>query len=1198
MGVAVYGKKPYQDYLDVTYKQLLIDQHKVWQLKGQAKYDAITKFYINTDIDQDVAKVSKTVKDFYSLTDALKEKKKGIELRYADKGGMTAQHISEMQARGGLTVKITKLINKNKISEAAKLLGLSERASAEDVKANLELLQDRIKGAQGPVFKELYASSLELVNAALDSYGNFFKDTSEVVSYDPITRQRKAVKMTGEAIVGLRKQEATTKIETWLREGISADKFAAKVNRLTLELLIADPKKFINYGNRGGSPLGTSQNVNLILRPEEVNINSDHYGLKTPKLDIERSYGMIGLSSLAMMEAIGDFDGDQVTLQNISELNLLYAKHQQGTATEEELKRLGIIQEAVKGNASGFNYVHHAARYTGDFTLLTQWKEAKTPEARSKVLGESVGKVDKAREQIEQISDYFDEYIKHFSQEKVRYEGVAGKTYAAMTSQERLDISRRTAATAIQARMAKISDSLVDPATLDDPTTHFLYQYIGYSGTEIIGKAFNVTYDLLINSSLLRQKGIFASGATEAMHGLSQVDRMAGFMQAINQMARDSMKPRSVGGSLRATILMYMQKYKGDGAKAAQGEVAGTKTISYLDAILKGSTHLVTDMFGEDIDSPLSTKTKDKDPAKILDPKAFNPMALNKTAKEFIQHSAKELARFQIENLYKTDPMMDSFVRESLLVSDEIIKKIGADAGVEVTNYDSLRTRQDLREQFVSAIGKKAITKEGRILNYGTDKEKQRARDKGAISLSQQLLVQHHLNSIGVMFSSKKNADEYLRKSSSFEGFDYQGIWELAQFGAQRGAYEKSIRDSLASGEFSINAVDPATAQLEHKVAALIAHTARPQTQHHPLEGLAMIKDVISQGDLKQRTGEAAEAYRARTTKYFENIDNMDTFGTNIGSRFKVIWEQSGVSLMGMDLSEMKNEASVKQFMEDMARAGQHKESLLNSRLMADRLLARGEDPARVKAFLERQTKVTDNLTDVLGVSESVIRTSSSRLENFMDMTERGLSKMVNTDTQSGAASWHVTSGVLGGVLGAGIANAIMKQDSSAEGLAAAGMIGATMINPFVVGKQIAHTKDSKEQMKFAASLIVGGGMGILAEGLTAKLIPAQIWGRTSMAVGFLASTLLATISGVAIEKALDTHKKISQGVSAEALIESALNHVEALFQAREDITEDITGTAEYMDMSGESVNLVEDDGSQPAEWLDENGMHISRAEV
>jgi hypothetical protein len=48
----------------------------------------------------------------------------------------------------------------------------------------------------------------------------------------------------------------------------------------------------------------------------------------------------------------------------------------------------------------------------------------------------------------------------------------------------------------------------------------------------------------------------------------------------------------------------------------------------------------------------------------------------------------------------------------------------------------------------------------------------------------------------------------------------------------------------------------------------------------------------------------------------------------------------------------------------------------------------------------------------------------------------------------------------------------------------------------------------------------------------------------------------------------------------------------------KEDITEDITGTAEYMDMSGESVNLVEDDGSQPAEWLDENGMHISRAEV
>jgi hypothetical protein len=1156
LGTSVYGKLPYNQALatntravmkDLTYTRAVDGRKRVNKLAFQTAMN-------NLGLGNEFANLIKKANSLSDIKDAPQlSVLKYDNIDFSRKSNIIRGH--DELFRVHLTRDETSLMKEQSYSQVIDKLQ----------KRNIDVTGLDL-GTRDAVHRHelLVKSGVAIIDKALGTYGDFFKNQAKGSA---------SLQGAEGIVIEHRRQQAYAKLSSWIQEGVKAKNFSYKVAQLASELVLSNPERMVTYGNRAGAPLGTSHLLNIILRPEEVNLINKHLGLDVPEFSVEHSEAMIGLNPTGMVEALGDFDGDQVTLQNVSRLNLLWSQKTslererkvaitQGKSFDEAKlndinKSLEVIQGFLADNQNGKNLVHHAARYTGNMGLVEAFARAGADSAaRDKVLAQSVAAISQARDQFEQVSDYLSEYVKEFDLQVKGYEEQSGKSFMQMTDREGLH--KKAAEAATKQRVAKLEQSITDPlSNMKHDDIEFLYRYIGFAGTEVIGKAFNATYDLLLNTQFIAGKHegsnkeaenrLFGRKAMDYERGLSQMDRISGFMQSINQMARDSLKPKAFEAKLFGRL---RDKYRGEGARAAAKEVAGAETISYLTAILEGSTE-VKDL--------IDGGTRRKETPGFLE--------LSKTFKEFHAKAAIEQARFQIETTYTTKFALSGLIEDGLLIGEEVIKNIASEAGVSISSYEELKQNHDLRDQFITGLFKKNKKAERVLLD--------------------KLLIEHNYNSIGLMFSSQSSVKGFMTKRDGEH--DLKGLVELFNFGAERAQYERDVKQSIEHGSTIIPSKPDVSISREAKVATLLSITARPHTQFSDLEGMTMIRDILENEDLQSKSMEQRQAF-------FDDLNRMDKFGTKIGTRFQELWEQGNGTILTKDQMAQTEEQRMKQTIGDIRRGAVRHREIAEWTAASERLAEQGLSGDQIKTILDRKTGASEAMLDLLSTSPAAgITLESGPIDKFLAKGEKTLSKFVNLESESGRASFGVVTNLFGGMLGAGIANAIMGHKSTGGELVQAGVVSSFMMNPTMAAKMNA-SGDSETLLKSTASLLAGGVLGQAAEVLTSRVIPKAHKGTAAVA-GFLASTVLGAFGSVITESFFEAKKKAQRAMAGE-LGEAAVNAIEALFLPERDISDDPTQTAEYRDLEGNDINVVSDDGSEVSNWLDENGMGVIRGDL
>lgn len=514
-----------------------------------------------------------------------------------------------------------------------------------------------------------------------------------------------------------RKTQATASVRSIMQgTGTLQEKMDRSLSAIIQELIIPSAEFSTAVSLRAGSPMGgTSQLVASVL------LSTTEYrsfltaskakggrGVAAKEIVIgESDYGIYE-HALAMMTNQGDWDGDLkswAVMEGLAKATSDYLASGKDARRRSAKSKSALDQLSAKilENTSGRGYVEFAARWSGQTDMLAKFDEQVAKEAdverRSKLSANDpeylskrqyTDEIEKIRAKqlemaggaaqvVQQTAGLFSQLKEHallfhdFLGEQVtdklgdmrafyKADGAVRAEILAETSKMFYDGTKagKQRKTVLESDFNKMIETMGAPITETGDMLKFVSEYVAFSSSEVIGKAFNDSYNLhMIMHAMSTQKvidprtGKLADGPG---YGITQegLDIVASvFTRGLNQLPRDAIKPKSTNANFLEEIMRMMKnpqysvEGRVSGAKAAFNENVGTKALGLLHSFLMGSDR---DYFGEDIwgfhDNQLQSN-KDM----IVDGTLGTDRKIKRDAHRVIEKISEQLAAYMLDTV-------------------------------------------------------------------------------------------------------------------------------------------------------------------------------------------------------------------------------------------------------------------------------------------------------------------------------------------------------------------------------------------------------------------------------------------------------------------------------------------------------------------------------------------------------------------
>ncbi len=1074
-----------------------------------------------------------------------------------------------------------------------------------------------------------------LINKALDFYReNTLSDTK---LYFTDANGNEVVKnLDLKPIIEARAEKAHLKLRNALESGISLHDYHEMIVDTVMDLGITNPDHFFAFGGRQGAPLGSEHELIHAFQADDWKALTETWKLEGLKLDYSKMAGTILLNTTGQGLTIGDYDGDPAALMDVTRLSYLAVKAgtKQGL-TEQESHEIDILGRRVNEAKSGLNLVKSVARYAGREDWLANWSEH-TDEQRKKVIFEAMETVQQVRDLWGNVDGWYDSYVEAFADRKEKFRGTHGSD---PTGEALRNLHLETSREVHDKLLGDIALGVTAPTRLNQEMTAFLRDYIGFAGTEVIGRAFNVAYDAMMSISALSGRAL--EGGNAVFHGqtelaldntdprvvdqrLTQMDKLAGFLKDFSQAPRDSMKPRG-----EAAMEAAMTVYRGDGARAAAESVAGVRTIMYLSSILNGGDK-VQDFFGNPLEETLHSIKFENSDAAPMAPVQFAKSS-HQLHRRFVVEAASEMARFQTETMTSmfTDPAMvnlksvshDLIVELANAAATDYGRHVGLDKDARISSFAELKSNHQFRELFLGylrgdlkdANGNNVVDKVEVSINGRVEK----------VSAAEALLMHKNIEIYSSFWSSTKNADDYQNRlekfrqgdKAAFQGFEFdlEGLAQLQEVSGQKKQFLAMAEGATRAGNLHI--LGSSKIGIQAKVSAILDKMARPETAATPTQTLAMAMDVIETIDLRSLDptqtdiglrnikGDAATIKKVRQS-FAEHVNSMDSYGKKLGSTLLELFDQSVSGNMTDAERRKMQELKLGEVMKDVQERHKVMEATLFGLTTNERelyLRSDGKETAVHQIFDQVRGVHMGQQDQVLEAFNVTNRTYNNTVDSktykIFQGAETILKPFVDLDSQRGQASAELVAGLAGGAVGALVTGALDHKRGTVDEAATAGVMGVAMMNP-VAAARLSDTKSLEAGVRSAALFGAGSLAGMMTERAVTKHIP-EVMGRTRWGAGMLAGAIGGSLAAPLINKVVDWvfHKKPEQAkISDMNLADGAINSIEAMLsRAVEGLFEDVTGVSEIIDAdTGENV-LFEGDGDwASADWQDEYGDNVA----
>lgn len=1064
---------------------------------------------------------------------------------------------------------------------------------------------DKLQSANNDAKRQHIRSTIQ--DTATDLFNAVFDRYEKSIASVSIDGKQHSVSM--EPLIQFRRNLYRGKIDQLLLEGgLHGDKLKKHVTDLLLEAAVSDPTRFVSVGGRAGAPLTSEMDLFHVVRLEEFNALLDSDGYGGFRYDSKLNKRLVMMSVSAQGLTLGDFDGDADSLQDATRFMLLKNKQKMGLGLSGQEKRDLIDLETYLGRAtSGETLVQSAARYSvmGD-RLLRQFHD---PNQRSKAIYE-------AGQTIQQVRDLYGNYDRFLGSYR---EGLADAHKAGLTGEE---LFKRAGMNAMEKTLSKLDDSLVNMIHINDRQLQFLQEYVGFAGTEVIGKAFNASYQLLLGTGALSGKGQFTGQAVGAagekrelrslldgegriqldangvamsvgrrefaitIDGSTQVERIGGFVKQLSQMARDSLKPKSIKED---EVLSMMDRFQ-SGAHAAMENVTGARTTAYLMAITKGET-VARNLFGQLLEDTFHERKLEQRRLTPANREEYVDQS-RLMLRQFMDVASYDMARFQYTAAYDGKPdkqQLIEIVGSNLDTLTGILEKhtVGSDLAAR------LRSSSDLGAALTAdgALHGDLLTALDTIKLQGgrlVSDHKAAKNQAETFTLGEHMLALQKRTELGLAFSSldgEGGVVEYLqrREAGQAKGFEFNlsGLEDVMLLGREVSLYQEQARAAAGEPDLALTmGFDEFGNALSERsrLTALMGVLSRPHTQQATGEAMRMLDDLARFSFADNANADAVE----------ERINQLDTFEGRFGSKLRQYMglgnQQAKQQMVASLRGEGQTENLFMQFVEQHTPEEQeHYRKQLG-------------DEAYEQWRREKLRAVKETFGMVDRPAEFI---SDNRFDLAFEKLSAKFGKHFDRGAQSGRANLELVSNTGGAVIGAAIGRALHGQGdvSSVPSEIMAGVLGS---DPRGMAFLMAQA-DDRQKWLTSASLVSGLAGGALAEAAAARFmrnrnpVGAAVVGLGANVVGAALASAGATHAAEAL-LARPTEERAPEATGLAAGSPSTLALL--LGQLAAGLVDDPTGLVEVFDQYGEPV-VVEGNGDPTqAAWMDGEDGALTPREV
>lgn len=991
--------------------------------------------------------------------------------------------------------------------------------------------QYKAKFANGDVDSIGRADLLEWSLKALDGVMAQYDKTADgflMLSHD------KDARAMGKEVFELLKQKRRERTEAKIKDLLAGDvdkQTVLDVHNMLVDLAISNPAHMVTYGARSGSPQGSEHDWFTVISIEDFNDLMDlrEGAGKGRRLSPIGNRHAVVMNSMTMGLTLGDFDGDQVSLQNVNRYTMLKMLQASGKAkgpNADKAKMDKITAELLEAEnglleaKTGESIIKSAADLTQRRDFMALYNLGKQTGDRRKML-DAINQAGQVIAQVRGLYDNHYEFMVGFAKAKEKVTNQLseqGITFGSDSSHWQ-DVQRIVADNA----SAKAQDAISKMMVIGSDKLRFMQEYVGFAGTEIIGKTFNASFSLIENMSAFFGRSELHkafNNLNDAQHQNGQnpqtrAQSLAGFAKALNQMARDSLKPKGSDDKV-----LEMLKWSMGGAEAAVRMVTGARTAALLNAMVHGKT-TARDLMGNvmaDTDYELEDV---KFGAQSFDKWK---QAAGKMAKQFVLTAGREWAKFLYDQSYKMTADQEKKLNDRLgltgadriegshLSGDVLMTMVAAKvedlnqvhnflysvsgkpteniihrqvvdmlkAGMPDTKIENDITLEEIfsNEKYVTALNKVEVTVQGDLVGSGL---------RGFIGdIVRKINKKSTLGQPSIEDKARTMTGAEYLLSKSLQG----QLVNMLSSGDPDTSHLDNAISLMIGGEQQVGYLDRAREALHHRgigidaygnevdvrvrAGALMQLLAKPTMERTPGTTERILADLESQFA-------AAEDKKA----FVQTLNEGSFAHAGLGD---VIAEYHENKDMDAALGKLGQRDAADTFLDSAIGGGLH-ETLKN--------IAKGAGEPTENA----PVKKLEN--DML---------YRSKLDQAFSASEKFLGRFTgNADgkrsSQGGHATLELTSGVVAGVIGASVGMAIEKRHGSAIAEGIMGLIGS---NPAVMG-QLSQGSSIKDTAISMGAMSIGMGAGAASQALITTTMQqggAHRW-RSGL-FGFLANAVIS----------------------------------------------------------------------------------------
>lgn len=970
------------------------------------------------------------------------------------------------------------------------------------------------------------------------------------------------------------------------------------------DLAITGPGGMLSYGGRAGAPLGSEYAPSLVLNMKEYGMLKDLNKLSDITLSGKDNQSIILTSMTAMAMSLGDWDGDQASFLDVGKYTALKGKKRTREALRERVKKnaalratgknvpVGLTQQDINFlknySADGIDKQYHtmhqfvADANNGRLLVRSAEKYASVPglsmafdkaiadkntTEQADILYRSQHVIQQVRELYDGSAGYFMDYL---AEVKAHEDKTSTNKIKDVSPEARrkmhMDISR----TVTDRALSGLTQNVSNPVALNKEHFRFMQEYVGVAGTEIIGKAFNVSYDMMTMTNVLsgldddKYRMTYFDGSKKVRNegGLTKKEKFSWFIKTLAQMPRDAMKPKGI--STVAQLGALSKDHGGSGAKAAMANITGAKTASYLHAMISDNMPVdgvLRNLIGDVLDDTLHGDKHESYPD-AEKRRQLSHNGMKEAQKRFTLVAAKEFSEYNMDAMlnkkFGKGQKIDLHTLENTIIADDIAMDF------RKTLDESKLGTADRFTTFAEL--KKTMGKNSSMYLGFTEFVHQHAtamfvhEETGVPDLTAKKQGGGRISSLE--YKMQKAFQNRLTELFSVDDGDFAVLDRFIEVQGKKKQYLESVREHAGTvgpgGRFSIE--NNSHFDLSVQSTALMELAGRPHLAQHPKELVVVLESLLERAVADKHTMPALEAA----------MNAMDP-NSGLGTMLSKYAEQRASS----DMSEKSLMNAANNSLSDNQRRKLSRQSMVFG-VQSGTALTGDHDAPGLEKLLQNFAGIEEGLRRRFEIR------SGDPTNFFWNKVEGRLNKAIGSDphnprNQSGATTLNVMIGGLGGGLGSALGAAINHQKVRYEDIAEGAAYGIAMNSPQAMTRMLLNNSHDK-QLHAAGIMAASMGIGIMAEGVAAAAlrIPSRnVWSRT--VVGGVASTFAAVLAQKPLERLMGSGATKKAKDLLGDITAGAMSQIDMLTGYMEGLADDLTQVNSLVDQNGSEVYI---DGS------------------